>query len=368
MPSSTHIRGASEKLNLRVGDLVEVRSQADILATLDEHGRFDSLPFMPEMLQYCGKRFRVFKRVDKACDTIVRDGIRRMYDTVLLDNLRCDGTGHGGCQASCTIMWKEAWLKPVSQAQLVDLKRPEAPTSAALLSSPACSPEFLFESACKSAPAADPDGSYYSCQATELRGATSHLTWWDPRQYWRDIRSGNVGVWPLIRSFGIWVFNRIQTYRRGGKYPFIEGKLKRTPALDLNLQPGELVQLRPKGEILETLDVNDRNRGLSFDRELVKYCGGTYRVRRRVDCVLDEKTGKLIRLTTPAIILEGVTCTGDYNRYCPRDIYHFVREIWLRRLSDPNSDNLPPSPAGNAYVCPSPCVSEEEKSELQARP
>ena len=53
---------ASEQLDLRVGELVEVRSEQEILATLDEHGRLDGLPFMPEMLQFAGQRLRVDKR------------------------------------------------------------------------------------------------------------------------------------------------------------------------------------------------------------------------------------------------------------------------------------------------------------------
>jgi hypothetical protein len=38
-------------LNLRVGELVEVRNAAEILATLDDKGELHALPFMPEMLQ-----------------------------------------------------------------------------------------------------------------------------------------------------------------------------------------------------------------------------------------------------------------------------------------------------------------------------
>ena len=52
---------ATEPEELRVGDIVEVRSEAEILATLDENGRLESLPFMPEMLALCGRRFRVDK-------------------------------------------------------------------------------------------------------------------------------------------------------------------------------------------------------------------------------------------------------------------------------------------------------------------
>jgi hypothetical protein len=48
---STNVIGTA--LNLRVGDVVEVRSRDEILRTLDERGTFESLPFMPEMLKYC---------------------------------------------------------------------------------------------------------------------------------------------------------------------------------------------------------------------------------------------------------------------------------------------------------------------------
>ena len=98
---------------LRPGEIVEVRPAAEILATLDETGAFDDMPFMPEMLQYVGRRFTVSRRVEKICDTIAATGSRRVHDTVYLEDLRCDGSGHGGCQAGCRIYWKEAWLRRV---------------------------------------------------------------------------------------------------------------------------------------------------------------------------------------------------------------------------------------------------------------
>jgi hypothetical protein len=33
-----------------------------------------------------------------------------MRNTVYLDDLRCDGSGHGGCRAACRLYWKEDWL------------------------------------------------------------------------------------------------------------------------------------------------------------------------------------------------------------------------------------------------------------------
>src|SRR5262245_54966201 len=97
---------------LRAGDWVEVRNAEEILSTLDDSGCLDALPFMPEMLQYCGQRFRVYKSAHKTCDTIQRPVNRRMGDAVHLDGLRCDGSAHGGCQSACLLFWKNVWLKP----------------------------------------------------------------------------------------------------------------------------------------------------------------------------------------------------------------------------------------------------------------
>ena len=66
------MRGGS--LKLRPGDIVEVKPAAEILATLDADGALDAMPFMPEMLQYVGRRFTVSRRVEKICDTIAADG------------------------------------------------------------------------------------------------------------------------------------------------------------------------------------------------------------------------------------------------------------------------------------------------------
>src|ERR1700691_1457347 len=97
-----------------VGDWVEVRSKAEILSTLDSDAQLDGMPFMPEMFAFCGQRFQVYKRAHKTCDTVFPVRGRRVADAVHLET-RCDGSAHGGCQASCLIFWKDAWLKPISK-------------------------------------------------------------------------------------------------------------------------------------------------------------------------------------------------------------------------------------------------------------
>src|SRR5579864_2868603 len=102
----------------QVGDWIEVRSKEEILRTLDRRGRLDGMPFMPQMFQYCGQRFKVYKRAHKTCDTIAFNWDspgRSVADGIHLD-LRCDGKAYGGCQAACLVFWKEQWLKPVDGA------------------------------------------------------------------------------------------------------------------------------------------------------------------------------------------------------------------------------------------------------------
>jgi hypothetical protein len=71
-----------EQQTLRLGDWVEVRSEAEILATLDDHGSFDGLMFMPEMRAHCGERYQVHKRADRMCNPASEKLMQRMQNTV----------------------------------------------------------------------------------------------------------------------------------------------------------------------------------------------------------------------------------------------------------------------------------------------
>ena len=93
---------------LKAGDHVRLRPPHAILDTLDAAACLDGVPFMPEMLRYYGRTYRVLGQVERACDTIGYSGVRRLTNTVMLDDLRCDGAAHAGCQAECRIFWKEA--------------------------------------------------------------------------------------------------------------------------------------------------------------------------------------------------------------------------------------------------------------------
>jgi len=344
-------------LHLSVGDLVEIRSEQEILATLDEQGTVDGMPFMPEMLEYCGKRFRVEKRADKTCNTITVMESRRIHDAVHLEGLRCDGSAHGGCQALCFLFWKEAWLRRVKAGEAVS-----SPSPAPAVPAPS-SPRFdrARLSECTRQPESLKNSEIaYRCQATDLLKASTPLPWWDVRQYLRDVWSGNVGVSDLLKValFRIFqktikitayraqirAFNHFQSWRGGTPYPYLWGTLDKTPHETLGLQPGDLVQVKSHAEILATLSTKNKNLGLHFDAEMVPYCGTVRRVRARVERIIDERSGRMIILPKECLILDGVICRAQYSErrlFCPRSIYPYWREIWLKRASQsPDADSV----------------------------
>jgi hypothetical protein len=330
----------SDTLSARPGDWVEVRSKEEILATLGPDATHDSLPFMPEMLQYCGQRLQVYKRADKTCDTVNQTGGRRMRNTVHLEGARCDGSGHGGCEAGCLIFWRESWLKRVDQAPV--------PTTSGT-EQPGCT-----ETDIRQAAVVDPSEEVYRCQATELPQFTELLKWWDVRQYVRDYVTNGLRLGTMIRAFlfagyralveaGIGYGVLVRLYDRtvprfgGTRFPMREGTCDKTPTAVLDLQPGEMVQVRTYEDILSTLNRDGLNRGLRFDCEMVKFCGHAYPVKKRVQRILNEKTGKMMHFSNPCIVLDNVACcaeTTKYRLFCPRSILIYWREIWLERAAD----------------------------------
>jgi hypothetical protein len=340
---------------LRVGELVVVRSKEEILRTLNNRGQKEALPFMPEMFQYCGKRFKVFKRAHKTCDP--PNGLcgRRMQNAVHLEGVRCDGQNHGGCQAGCLIFWKEAWLERVDPAAPRHSDQ-SAVDSRAISQTPGCTEEDVMAGALAADSSEHSQDPVYVCQSTHLASATLPLAWWDLRQYVEDYTSGNVELSQFLTGFlffiyhyfasaglglgsaMLWAYDRFQKIRGGTPYPWRIGKIPpghRTPSVKLDLQPGDVVKVKTYREILETLDEASCNRGMYFDAEEVPFCNGTYRVLRRVEQIIDEKTGKMLKLKSDAIILDGVYCLAHYakyRRFCPRSIYAYWREAWLERI------------------------------------
>jgi hypothetical protein len=317
--------------DFRRGDTVTVRSLAEILATLDADAKLDGLPFMPEMAACCGRSFRVYRRADKTC--VEGLGMRSMRDTVFLDGLRCDGSAHGGCQRGCLFFWKEAWLEPereggrgLRQAQPSRKAKGETgEPDPALIPNP--------QSLIPGSPALPTTkGNRFYCQSTELAAATRDFPPGTLRHFFHDLRTGELGLRRLAYKLWLALLNRVWRLLRGRAFfDQMTGEQKKTQRAALNLQPGELVEIKSPAEIRATLDARGRNRGLSFDPEMALHCGRRYRVAGPVRQIIAEETGKMVQLTD-TVILEGVVCQGICVANCPRANLLYWREIWLKRV------------------------------------
>jgi hypothetical protein len=321
-PSSEQPQGMS----LRVGEIVEVRSIEEILATLDAKGTLGGLQFMPEMLKYCGHRLPVSKRAERTC---AHGEQRNLNGAVHLGQVRCDGSAHSDCQAKCLIFWKEAWLKRIpfgdqgssSGSQSSERQETRADTSQTA--------ETFLNTHVKQS-----DGTL-SCQSTELRRATrsselgNHLRY--VSNFARDFWCRKVN-WTDLRWLFIWLRGRIiwTAFTKWARAPWNSSRYRKTPTERLNLRPGELVRVRNTWEILKTLDRKACNRGLVFKPEMFHYCGRKFCVFSKLDRRIIEQTGQLVDFGNGCVLLEGVFCHGVPS-FCTRSNYHYWREIWLRR-------------------------------------
>lgn len=322
---------------LRPGDRVALRAPEEILATLDAHGALSGLPFMPEMLEYFGRTLTVWKRAHKICDTICPLGSRKMENCVYLDELRCGGASHGGCQAECRIYWKDEWLIKVNPGDELPAIRPESlGRLRAFVESQVRQPSR-------------PD--CFRCQATEARRASAKLPEWDLRQYRDEVTSGNATLTDLLqvartavplelRRFAHFVLPAgARLLMRRWFRPHNLQTPKHAPPQPLNLQPGEWVEVRSPEEIQATLNARGANLGLVFaGAEMLPACGKRYRVRRRINRIIDEATGRMLEMKHDCIALEGMVCGGDRSvgRWlCHREIYAYWREAWLKRADPP---------------------------------
>jgi hypothetical protein len=107
---SDRLAPQEEVLNLQPGEWVEVRSKEEIDQMLDSSGNYMGLFWMPNMDRFCGKRFRVLKRMERMLLESTGE-TRKIKNTVLLEGAICEDLF--GCDRSCFHFWREAWLKRV---------------------------------------------------------------------------------------------------------------------------------------------------------------------------------------------------------------------------------------------------------------
>lgn len=327
---------------LHAGDWIEIKSKEEILATLDGKGRREGLPFMPEMLAYCGRRVRIASSAHKTCGPLQGRYIALQTNDLVYLGLRCDGSAHDGCQNRCQFFWHKDWLRSGDE---------EAQSGSP--SSSGCTEAEL------SAATRQPDlngEKRYSCQALALKDFTKPLPWWDVRTYWRSYRTRNHTLKELASGIAFIVFcklvgfygqrfdarrryDALQSRRGGTPFPRRHGLVpdgQPTPVAYLGLKPGDYVRIKSHEEILKTLSYDGRNRGMFFDAEFVPFCGRVFRVEAMVERFIDEEVGVMRRMKTPAAILENVYCQALYTgkrAFCTRGYCVWWREAWLERVT-----------------------------------
>ena len=319
------------------GDQVVVRSPQEILSTLDANGTLDNHPFMPEMLNFCGKPFRVHRRVEKTCVDVAPpiQSNRRFpkNDVVTLEGPRCDGGSHDGCNRACRIYWKEAWLRRA------DSPETEVPFDEIDLA------ELNARLKVKA------DDQRYFCQSTEMLRSTEafpgKIRPWLVKIALRQIRQQDISPLEMAKYFVRWF--RLKLHRAVAGDDRLRGPhTKGTPVAVLELQPGELVRIKALDQIVATLDPKKRNRGMVICHEMTRSCGAVAEVRHRVNRFVEERSGKMVELTN-SVTLQGpggepsqcdeCLCHGEIGD-CPRGELMYWREIWLERLNEINLERV----------------------------
>jgi len=104
---------------------------------------------------------------------------------------------------------------------------------------------------------------------------------------------------------------------------------------DQKIGSGDLVRVRSKEEIRQTLDDYDKYKGCLFVSDMWRYCGNTYRVFKDVNYFYDEAKFQIMKCKN-TVILDGVICSGDtskaFKQKCDRSCYFFWKTAWLEKI------------------------------------
>ena len=289
--------------------LMRVKTPSEILRTLDADGKRDGLPFMPEMVAYCGSCIRVYRSAHRTC--VVGHGFRAMKDAVFLQDARCDGSFHDQCDRGCLLFWKTDWLVPA------DAHSGAPPAWSALDEAAAAHLRRLPTR----------DGARYMCQSTALASATTPLHRWDIRPLLHEVLARELSPADFVRILLRTLWRRATGGSAERQLAGVPGPKSRG---SLDLRRGEWVALKPIGELRNHLDDKGRNCGLAFPPTMHHAIGRSYRVAFPVRQIILEQTGTMVKLSNP-VALDGLLCEGVAVANCPRAEYLYCRESWLTR-------------------------------------
>ena len=296
------------------GDQVRVRSAAEIMATLDANAMCEGVMFMPEMLHMVGQAGTVHRRAERTC--VEGYGFRRMKNAVFLEDRRCDGAAHDGCQRDCLIFWHEAWLEPADEAPVPG--DADAEHEARLI---------LRSLKVKS-------GGEYTCQSTNLAAATEQLSQMHLPALLQAVAERDMSVFGFADVAARAAINKARGLLGLPQMGTIVGEAGKKSRGELDLKAGDWVRIRDADAIRATLGTNSRNLGLSFEPEMALLIGQIRQVERVVERMIHEENGRMITLQK-TVQLKDTYCQGVCAKLCPRANPLFWREAWLERVEAP---------------------------------
>jgi hypothetical protein len=102
-------------VDLLPGDLVEIKSREEIMATLGRDNNNNAgLWFDPEMVPACGRQARVERKVERIINESTGK-MRKLRDCYVLEDVICTGFYRKFCQRAVLMYWRSAWLRRVEE-------------------------------------------------------------------------------------------------------------------------------------------------------------------------------------------------------------------------------------------------------------
>jgi hypothetical protein len=108
--------GPVETLDLKAGELVRIKSKAEIEATLNSQLRNRGMGFEAGLAQFCGQTARVLGRVERCLDEPTGRMLTMKTPCIVLDGIVCPKVPNLNCPRAHLPFWREIQLERVEEA------------------------------------------------------------------------------------------------------------------------------------------------------------------------------------------------------------------------------------------------------------
>jgi len=346
LQSLVHRIHGSGETRIKAGDIVRVLPYDRISKTLDENDCHGGLLFMPNMVKYCEREFRVLKPVRWIFDERNKEMLS-CRDIIVLSGPVCDGEGMldgKDCDRCCTLLWKTAWVKSTSQtfgdgrSQAECRKGKIVPRQRSFPSITSVEP--MGETSTSKRPSnMDNASSNQEKEAAMTREFACQYTCLDRlghkfsvvEKYWQLA----LRIPPALRR-RLSKYSMLLLGRRINELPIDTGDHRGDgeKPLKMDLASGDIVHIKPYGQIACTLNRMAKYKGLNFLPGMKRYCGQESTVLKKPRYVLDGG-GKVIRECKDIVILNGLYCNGKglvSDEGCDRCCLYYWKRDWLEKV------------------------------------